>query len=377
VAGSVAHRELGEAGVSGFRLASRLDDGDLRMLLRRSVMSGPVRVAFTREPDYFAAEGLAGAEDFTVVARPSGRFAGMGRCSVNSLYRNGQVQRVGYLGELRSLPGTRASPRLLRDAYAFMADTLANASVDAFFTSVTVDNSRARRVLERGAAFGLPTYRLLTSLVTLVAPIGRSPSRDAERGILEHGNEDTAGLTAFLQEQASRVHLSLAWNSKQWSALARSGITPSDFHVVREAGCIVAAAAVWDQRAFRQTVVDGYGGALRLAWPLVNLVQSVRGLPHLPARGSALAQGAVLGASVAKEAAWPRLWSALHRHAAMRELSWLTLAIDARDPLLPLLRSLTRAREYHTMLYEVTWKDLHARSGAWDARLFRPEVGLL
>jgi hypothetical protein len=377
VAGNVACRELGEAAISEFRLASRFDDGDMRMLLRRSVMPGPVRVAFTREPDYFAAEGLAGAEDFAVVARPAGHFAGMGRCSINSLYRNGQVQRVGYLGELRTLPGTPALPRLLRDAYAFMAHTLANASVDAFFTSIAVDNSRARRVLERGPALGLPTYRALASLVTLVAPIGRSASRKADRVIIERGSDDTAGLTAFLQEQASRTHLSLAWNCRQWSALARSGITPSDFHVVREADRIVAAAAVWDQRAFRQTLVEGYGGALRLTWPLVNLVQSVRGLPHLPTRGTALAQGVVLGASVASESAWPHLWSALRRQAATTGLSWLTLALDARDPLLPLLRSLARAREYHTMLYEVTGKDWPAAAGAWDARLFRPEVGLL
>jgi hypothetical protein len=347
------------------------------MLLRRSVMSGPVRVAFTREPDYFAAEGLAGAEDFTVVARQSGRFAGMGRCSVNSLCRNGQVQRVGYLGELRLAPGTPASPRLLRDAYAFMADTLTNASVDAFFTSITVDNSRARRVLERGRAFGLPTYRPLTSLVTLVAPIGRSAWHSADRGTIDRGNEDAAGLAAFLQEQAPRVHLSLAWDTTQWSALARSGITPSDFHVVRESGRIVAAAAVWDQRAFRQIVIDGYSGALRLVRPFVNFVQSVRGLPHLPVRGSALAQGAVLGASVAEEWAWSRLWCALHGHAAKSGLSWLSLACDARDPHLPLLRTLTRAREYHTVLYEVTWKGWRATAGAWDARLFRPEVGLL
>jgi hypothetical protein len=266
---------------------------------------------------------------------------------------------------------------LLRDAYTFLADTLARASVEAFFTSITVDNARARRVLERGRAFGLPTYRPLTSLVTLVAPIGRSAWRAARTGVTERGNEDTAGLAAFLQEHAHDAHLSLAWNAAQWSALARHGITPSDFHVVRESGRIVAAAAVWDQRAFRQTVIDGYGGALRLAWPLVNLVQSVRGLPHLPARGSALAQGAVLGASVAEGSAWPRLWGALHGHALMSGLSWLSLACDVRDPHLPLLRALTRAREYHTTLYEVTWKDWPAPVGAWDARLFRPEVGLL
>ena len=76
MAGSAARRELGGTPARVIDLASRRDDGELRALLRRSVIPGAVRIAFTREPDYFAAQALAGAEDVTVVSRHDGRLTG-------------------------------------------------------------------------------------------------------------------------------------------------------------------------------------------------------------------------------------------------------------------------------------------------------------
>jgi len=377
MAGSAARRELSGTPARVIDLASRRDDRELRALLRRSVIPGAVRIAFTREPDYFAAQALAGAEDVTVVSRHDGRLTGIARCSVNRLYRNGSVQRVGYLAELRVLPGTPASPRLLRDGYAVIGDALASARVGAFFTSIAVDNERARRVLEQGKRFGLPRYRPLASLVTLIAPVTRGARRRGDQPVGACTEEEQAALQALLREQARGAHLTLAWDTAQWRALAGHGITPADFVAVREGGRIVAAAAVWDQRPFRQTVIDGYEGALRLGRPLANAVQALRGLPHLPQPGSVLAQGAVLGASVTESAAWPPLWRALQARAATLGLSWLAVAFDTRDPQLAALRRLLRAREYRTTLYEVTWGGGPSPTDAWDDRLFRPEVGLL
>lgn len=377
MAGSLALSELTDARTTTLALARRADDGDLRALLRQSIIPGAVRVAFTREPAYHAGDGLAGAVDFTVVARRQGRLVAIGRCSVNHHVRNGQVQRIGYLGELRVATGTPGAARMLRDGYAFLAEVTAQSSVDAYFTSITVDNDRARRVLEHGARFGLPAYRPLANLVTLVAPVSRAVRMAVPGEAAACREDEGAELTALLQRQALDAHLTLAWDVAQWAALARHGITPGDFRVVRRAGRIVAAAAVWDQRPFRQTVIDGYAGALHLARPLHNAVQVMRGRPGLPRPGSVLALGALLGASVADAADWPLLWRALEAQASATGLSWLSISRDARDPHLPMLQRLLQAREYHTTLYDVKWTDHAGRGDVWDTRVFRPEVGLL
>jgi hypothetical protein len=332
-------------------------------------MPGSVRVAFTREPDYFAADGLAGAHDVTVVARSNGEVSGAGRCSVYSLRRNGRPSRIGYLGALRVADGTAASARLLREGYELLGSEVLHRA-DGFFTSIATDNTRARRVLELGGRLGLPSYSPLCDLVTLIAPA-------APDGIGAEERTTESELTGFLDEQAVRYQLALDWNDDLWQAFRTHRLSAGDFAVVRRSGEIVAAAGIWDQRAFRQTVIDGYGGWLDSVRRPVNAVRAMFRRPALPTPGTVLAQGAAVGASVPDPTDWPALWSQLQRRAAARGLSWLTISRDARDPELPRLRTLMRAREYRTTLYDVAWAGSVGWPGPWDGRLFRPEVALL
>jgi len=179
VAGSVGLSVATTANTAAVAVAEPADDANLRLILRESVVPGAVRVALTREPNYFAADGLAGADDVTLVSRRDGRIVGTGRLSVYDLVRNGRAQRIGYLGALRITSGTRESARMLRDGYKLLLRE-SGGIADGYFTSIASDNKRARRVLENGARFGLPTYRPLCDLVTLIAPVAGSRVRSAK-----------------------------------------------------------------------------------------------------------------------------------------------------------------------------------------------------
>jgi hypothetical protein len=354
---------------SDLALARGVDDEELRALLRKAVLPGAVRVAFTREPDYFAGEGLAGSADITLVARQDDRLVGMGRCSVNTLYRNGTPHRVAYLGELRVDPGATKSAALLRDGYAFLVRHAGEA--DGYFTSIAGDNLRARRVLEHGPRLGLPRYSLLGDLVTLVIPVGRVGAASASDEC------DPIVLTEWLDRQSRQYQLSMTWQRGRWGDLLRHGVSPSSAVVAMEGTEISAAAAIWDQRAFRQTVIDGYDDPVRMARPLYNGIQSLRGMAPLPSPGSVLPQGFLLGAFVSRPDAWIRLWPMLANRARTLGLSWLSVSRQADDPELPVLRRLAGVREYHTSLYAVDWNDGPRWVNDWDGRPFRPEVSLL
>lgn len=380
----------------GFALASTDDDADVRALLRRMVMPGAVSVAFTREPDYFAGEGLAGAHDRTLVHRHDGRLEGVARLSTNTLHRSGHAARLGYLGELRMAPDASHRAQILRDGYACLHEYVQEEALDACFTSIATDNVRARRVLEHGRRFGLPAYRPMADLVTVLLPVGRVEYPSASVA----PSPDRDELTAFLSEQSRAAHLTLTWDALRWQQLAEHGITPADFRVVRARGTtgpIVAAGAVWDQRAFRQTVVVAYDGTLRWTRPLVNTLAAAGLAPALPAPGTVLAHGAILGLSVDHEhearasdvrsraSVWTALLRLLSADAARRGLAWLMVTRDRLDPQLASLRDQARlssripasTREYHTNLYAVEWPGQEASSDAWDGRPFRPEVALL
>ena len=350
-------------------IADRSDDESLRRLLRASVTPGAVRLAFTREPDFFATDGLADA-DVTVVARRDGQVVGSGRCSVYTLMRNGVTRRMGYLSALRVQDHTSASARLLRDGYEQLGREVAPLA-DGFFTSIATDNVRARRVLEHSGRLGLPSYRPLCDLVTLVGAVHSDGVR------LSAGTAKENELDEFYARASRDSQLALSWEPARWRQLARRGVTAGDFSVVRQDGRIVAAASVWDQRPFRQTIIDGYDGRLSLVRPLLNGAMAVRRMPPFPAPGSVLAQGALFGATVLEPSAWPVLWKLVRQRAAAAGLRWICLSRDARDPELRTLRRLMKGREYRTTLYEVTWPGSARWPDPWDERLFRPEVSLL
>lgn len=367
MAGATAPGELTLAS-SDVRLAVPADDADLRALVRRSVIDGAVKVAFTREPSFFAADGLAGASDTTVVAKRDGRLVGLGRASVYPLMRNGTASRVGYLAALRVDAGTARAPRLIRAGYRLLFAE-SGSSATSFFTSIARDNERGRRVLENGGRLGIPAYRRLADLVTMVAPVRRHRVprvRGDDRGMT------TEELTDFLARQSGEYQLGLGWESAMWSALRPHGVRPEDFIVVRRGDRVAGAAAVWDQSCFKQTLIHGYHRPLDVARPALNVLRALAGQPSLPPPGGIIRQGALLGAYVTSPDDWRQIWPVLLERAHQMGLSWLTICRDQRDPELETLRRVTRGREYLTTLYSVG-----PESGPWDGRLFRPEVGLL
>lgn len=372
VAGDVsATARVGRTG--GYALAGAADEAELRALLRCAPMAGAVRLAFTREPDYFAADGLAGACDRTLIHRDEAGISGVARLSAQRLHAGGKLRRIGYLSELRLAPEARARTRLLRGGYAELQRHARALALEGCFTSIAADNLRARRVLEQGGRLGLPAYVPVAELVTLLFPVPR-------RGMAADHAPQSAGtgeLTRFLQAHAVRAQLSLSWDAARWATLERHGLAARDFEVLREAGRIVAAGAVWDQRAFRQVRVCGYSGLLRWSRPVWNAAAAAGLGAPLPAPGAVLAQGMITGGTVAAPRYWTPLLQALLRSAAGRGLEWVAVAREARDPELTALRRLGRAREYRTRLYEVRWPDWPAPAPEWREGLLRPEVALL
>ncbi len=156
-----------------FALVTPADDAAIRRLLRDSPMRGAVSVAFEREPDYFAGEGLASATDKTLLAFLGERLVSMGRCSTRAAFLNGEPRRVGYLAELRLDATVGGRFDILRQGYRVLRELEAAAPADFYFTSIASDNDRARQLLERGLP-GLPRYDFLAEFVTLLIPVAKS-----------------------------------------------------------------------------------------------------------------------------------------------------------------------------------------------------------
>ncbi|HEX5218972.1 MAG TPA: hypothetical protein VFZ59_05345 [Verrucomicrobiae bacterium] len=350
-----------------FSLATRAADPDIRRLLRENPMPGSISLSLEREPNYFADANQPGEIKQTIVAYESSRVVCVGNCTTRLRFVNGKPHRVGYLGGLRLDGSVAGRFDILRRGYDFFRELQASAPADFYFTSIAAENHRARRLLERNLR-GMPRYEFLGDFVTLLLPTERrSPDRHVPVATSVGIGSDTG--TARRAEQLNQVNqqfqLAPHWTADQLTALHQLDLRDDDWF---------GAAALWDQRCFKQTAIRGYAPWLGFLRPALNLLARLTNSPRLPVVGSILSHAFVLlGASPCDL----DLIRNLRNIASERGIDWLTLGFAAHDPRLKAIRQHSRCREYRSCLYLVRWPALGGAASDLDRRILAPEVALL
>lgn len=354
-----------------FTTATEPDDVEIRALLADVPMNGALRIGFSREPSMFACPAPAGDAEHTLVARRDGRLISVGSWSEREVWLQGKRQRIGYLHALRMAPGTSGSMRVLREGYASLARESAESQAVAWFTSIDASNQRARKVLESHTN-GLPRYHRMAEYQTRVIPISQKGPQSSRSGA-----ESIEELNDFLNHEGAKHDLSLAWNEARWSALERSGFNPDDIVVIRRKGWIVAAAGVWDQRAWKQVVVHQYPKWMARLRPVIGAGAACLGHEGLPDAKAPVPLGSVFPFAVADGCSdlLPELWRDLAAIARRKKLYWLALGLDAEDPLWQRVRGI--GINYRTILYWVSGAGFPETMPESSAGTFRPECATL
>jgi hypothetical protein len=192
----------------------------------------------------------------------------------------------------------------------------------------------------------------------------------------------TRGVTAdelaeFFNTVGSQRNLAAAWTPAAVESLARHDLPAETFGVIRKGNEIIAAAGLWDQRRFRQTVVRAYSRGLACARPLINFFGRPFGLPPLPRTGGVLSHAFLSPLAIARghDALFIDLVLAFRREAAARGIDYLTLALPSADSRLARLQRRFCCRAYASRIYRVQWPG--QREFALDARVVLPDVALL
>jgi len=156
--------------------------------------------------------------------------------------------------------------------------------IPLIFTSIARENRQARRVLEAGLK-GMPRYHFLGDMETLVVNVRRG----RKLGLLKRAYpSDALEITAFYNSVTAFASLSPVLETEWLETMLQGSFM--DFFIHRVGGRIKACIAVWDQRAYKQIVVQSYRwplGTLRL---FHNLWASAAKRPFLPASGQRLEQ---------------------------------------------------------------------------------------
>jgi hypothetical protein len=367
-----------------FAEAGPSDDADLRRLLRDNPVPGGFSLAFVREPDFFRAAAIEGDVNQGVIMRDeaSGRLIGVGARAVRDGFVNGARERLGYLGQLRIDQAFRGRRGLLRGGFAEVRRLHeADGATRLYLTTIIEGAEAARRALTSGRP-GLPTYEARGRLCTLALPLWRRRRLAAPAGvrIRQAGDADLGDLVACLGRNLGRYQLAPAWSEDDLRSVARTpDLSSTDFWVAERAERVIGCVARWDQSGFKQTVVHGYRGALRLARPLVNLCAPLIGVPRLPAAGQPLPHAYLSHAAVDGDDV--EVWLALASRAFDASVggpwSYLTFAFSDGHPLLEPTRRAFRTLQYWSVIYVVYWEDGREAAARLDERVCQPELAIL
>lgn len=340
------------------RLATPADEPDVRALVGSTAMPGAVAVRFAREPEYFLGTTIMGDPCDVVVVRDrsTGSLAGFGCRAERRAFVNGREERIGYIGQIRAAPGYRG--RWL--AQRAMAWLRASGGSDLlYFGVVARENPRARDVLVgRRPPGALRRVRLggLTTCAILLRP--RQRLRTPGLDVAAATTADIEDVVGFLRREGTRRQLFPAYSVGDFTdGRTLRGLAPQDVAVARRAGTIIGVMAAWDQAAYKQDVVDGYGPSLRRLRPAYDLLARALGARPLTPPGETIPLDFAACTCVAGDD--PVVMRALLAHSAARALArgkaFLMVGLADDDPLVSVARRWLHVT-YRSDLFALSWE---------------------
>jgi hypothetical protein len=354
-----------------FDLATRDDDAGIRRLLSTNPMPGRIRIRYEREPDYFAGCATMGATQ-VLVARADDQVVGVACRSIRSLFMNGERADVGYLGQLRVDTRFRGRWLVLR-GFRKLHDLHRQSPPRGYITTIIEGNDEAEGVLVRRARGPMPRYRRIDRLMTLALPT----SRASRVGRLS-SPRSLSEIVAFLQREGARKNFFPVYDEQSFVDGTTRGFDAKDFIVIERDGVIAAVAGLWDQSAYKQSIVDAYDPLTRAARPFYNTAAKLLHRATLPKPGTALrfAYGSFFCVANDDPAIAQMLIRRLLSDARERRFDHLLLGFAESDPLLSAARAFLHVA-YPAGMYTVAWEDGHDLHDDLDGRPRYLEIAAL
>jgi hypothetical protein len=347
--------------------AAPADDAGIRGLVRRQAMPGRIRLALPREPDFSMGCAVTGDDHRIVVARSvdDGEIVGVACRSTRHVFLNGRECRVGYLGHLRVDDRFRGRWLVAR-GFSLLQQIDRADPVPVYLASIVDGNDEATGVLVDRRRRSFPRFHELARYRTLALPARRSKPALAGREEIVPGSIDQIpDVVRFLRVEGVRRQLFCVWTEEALTRLDAFGLRIEDIRIARRNAAIVGVMALWDQSAYKQAVVRGYSGWLKVLAPLANVGSRMAGT-IVPRIGDQIRSAYASLICIAHDdaAVFGRLLREVFNLASARRFDYLLVGLDSWDPLLRIAREY-RHFSYPSRLYLATW----ANGGLPDAKL--------
>ncbi len=332
-------------------LSTPADDAAIRGLLRRQPMPGRITIAYEREPDFSLGCRVTGEDCRILVARAGDRddVVAVTSRSTRCMYVNGREQRLGYFGQLRVDERYRGR-WIVSKGFSALKQLHASDPLPAYLAAIVDGNREAVGVLVQKPRKHFPAFHAVADYCTFAIDVRRpKPPLASDAQISAAGPDQLAEIVTFLRTEGARRQFFPVWTEESLRSLTALGLRIEDLRVARRNDEIVGLAGLWDQSAYKQTVVRGYSGWLKA------LASFYRALPR-PGEKLRSAYAAFICIAGDDAAVFAALLRELYNLAGARAFNYLLVGLDSRDPLAPVARGYAHVL-YPSRLYLAEWSD--------------------
>lgn len=321
-------------------------------------MAGRIQLTFEREPRFVSEGELTGEPSLTLIAHDdaSGEVVGMASRSIRRAFVNGNLRRIGYLGQLRIHSGYRGR-WLVSRGFEQIRRLQSEDPVSFHLASIVEKNDEALGILVEHPRRRFPRFNVVAQLQTLAIVVPRRSTKGGGCAVKSANTDQLADVASFLRTNGSGRQFFPYWTVDGLRRLESFGLGVRDMFIATCNGNIAGVMALWDQRGFKQTVIRSYPLWMRYARPVLNALAAT----GLPPEGQQLRSAYAALVCIAKDDmdVFRNLLCAVLEEARRRDLDHLLIGLDARDPL---LKAASKARHisYTSRIYSVEWP--HERS---------------
>jgi GH3 auxin-responsive promoter len=268
-------------------LAGAADDEGLKRRMAADIMRGSIDISFRREPSYFSASHIQGDKVDVIQCKSvrTGHIVGLSCRAQTWLNLQGKPTRFGYLADLRGEPSVRGGTLLARGikALQILQD---REPIEQHFCVIFEGNREIEKLLT-SKRVGLPVFERVTRVLTPAIMLGRPKPliKVPQLHFRIATQADLAAIAEFLQRELAHKNYSPFISLEELESGKFKSIRAENYYLAINQKTIVACVAAWDQSAYRQTHVEAYHGALRLAKPFINIAAGIANAFGMQANG--------------------------------------------------------------------------------------------
>jgi hypothetical protein len=362
-----------------FELSTPEDGKELLDILEEAAFKGSISLLYTRRPDAYCSLKHEGKHVDIVVCRDmeKGKIVGFGVCVLRKLFVNGKATTVGYLFGLRVRQEYSKKYPLLHRGFEFLHLLHQKQKVPLYLSTILEDNILAQKLFEKRRGIIMPTYRPFGSYEVYAMNVPRR-SCSVNKHFRKACDDDVPSLIRFLCEQGKTFQFFPILTKQDLAEGGISGITIDEFYLLpNENNEILAAGALWDQWEYKQYLVQGYGGILKVLYPFSRFFPFF-GFPALPKSGSLL-KFFTLSFWAVKEND-PQLFTLFLDNVctvSRGDYPFFLIGVHERHPLRQVLQKRPHI-SYNSKLYGVYWDEQQKAVNSLDkTRLPYLECGML